>query len=222
MQLVFTVVWVLAFSAIIAYAPQYYWIIAIGFILAIIGFAVAKAIAEGRRTLASIREAPNRQPIIEIDEKEVKKLMEKDSEHLMKEQLEARKKAARLFLAFPLILVFAMAFPYVISLAGTNPQARFLVTAGFFTLWILATRPLFGGFRPVFPLIASGAKVYSDAVIIQMGRGMLGLRKPIKLKELRVVKERSFVELVMPDGRIIRLYSKNVDALAQALKQLTE
>jgi len=149
-------------------------------------------------------------------------LMEKDSDHLLKEQVEARKKAARIFLMFPLILVFAMTFPHVLALAGDNPQVRFLATAGFFTLWILATRPLLGGFKPVFPLIASSAKIYSDLAIIQVGRGVLGLRRPIRLKELRVVRERGFVELVMPDGRIIRLYSKNVDALAQALRQLSE
>ena len=218
----FTVAWVLAFSAIIALAPQYYWVVALAFLAGIIGFVVARAVAESRRTAAQLREVPSRQPLLEIDEKEVRKAMERDQEGLAREQAEARRRAAKLMLAFPIVLLFAFLFPYVIALAGEDPLMRFLATAGFFALWILATWPIFGGFRPAFPIIATGAKVYSDAVLIQVGRAVVGFRKPLRVRELRVVRERGFVELVLGDGRVIRLYSKNVDALADALRRLAE
>jgi uncharacterized membrane protein len=171
--------------------------------------------------MVSAREISKGKPIIEIDEKEVNKLLEKDKE-LMNEYKKFARASFMPLLTLPIFLVlFIILFPTLPPAAESalGPYvgihlARFLSYAAIFLLFAAISLVTF---KPqMMPRIVRNLKVYEMGLVIDK---TLGLKTPVEVNDYKVNEERKFVEFRL-NNQIFRVYYKDIKELDAVLSRL--
>lgn len=212
---------VLAFAAVMAFFPGQYLTAVLLYFVLFFGISIAMGLRAYRRGTAEAREVARGKPLLEIDEKEVNKVLEKDKGIAAEYRKMARASLMPLF-TLP-IFVAAAAFLFPVVPAYVDNALRgvvgdylatflgYLAVLSVFAILGLAT------YRPVqMPRIARNVKVYERGIVIDK---VLGLRAPVEVKGYVVNEERKFVELNL-GGQVIRIYYRDVKELDSLLSKM--
>jgi uncharacterized membrane protein len=220
-RVVISILSALAFAAVLAFFPGQYFTAVLLYFLLFFGISIFLSLRTYRQGAASAREIAKGKPLLEIDEKEVNKLLEKDKE-LINEYKKFARASFMPLLTLPIfLLLFTILFPTLPHLAESvlGPYvgaylARFLGYAAMFMLFAaisLAT------FKPqVMPRIVRSLKVYETGLVIDRA---LGLKSPIEVSEYKVDEERKFIEFRL-NNQIFRVYYKDIKELDAVLSRL--
>lgn len=212
---------VLAFAAIMAFFPGQYFTAVLLYFVLFFGISIAMGLRAYRRGTAEAREVAKGRPLLEIDEKEVNKVLEKDREITAEYRRMARASFMPMVTLPIFILAAAFLFPVVPAYVDNTLRdvvgeyaARFLgylaVLSVFAALGLVTYRPV------QMPRIARSVKVYERGIVIDK---VLGLRAPVEVKGYVVNEERRFVELNL-GGQIIRIYYRDVKELDSLLSKM--
>jgi uncharacterized membrane protein len=208
----------LAFAAVLAFFPDEYFTALLLYLLFFFGISIFLGLRTYRQGVASAQEIAKGKPLLEIDEKEVNKLLEKDKE-LIKEY---KKFARASFITLPIfLLLFMILFPALPHLAESALEpyvgaylARFL---GYATIFVLFAAISLVIFKPqAVPKIVRNLKVYETGLVIDK---VLGLKSPIEVSEYKVNEERKFIEF-KSNNQIFRIYYKDIKELDAVLSKL--
>ena len=174
-----------------------------------------------RGSVAAAQEVSKGKPLLEIDEKEVMKLMEKDKE-LVNELKKVSRSSFMPFLTLPLFIVAAsVLFPALPPLAESalggyigKAAARFLSYVLIFGIFSVISMVTFK--PPVFPRIVRHVKIYEGGIVLDKS---MGLRAPVTVESYKVNAERKFVEFKL-NNQIFRIYYKDVKELDAFLSKI--
>jgi uncharacterized membrane protein len=211
----------LGFAAILTFFPGEYFTAILLYFVLFFGISIFLGLRTYRRGMASAREISKGKPIIEIDEKEVNKLLEKDKE-LMNEYKKFARASFMPLLTLPIFLVlFIILFPTLPPAAESalGPYvgihlARFLSYAAIFLLFAAISLVTF---KPqMMPRIVRNLKVYEMGLVIDK---TLGLKTPVEVDDYKVNEERKFVEFKL-NNQIFRVYYKDIKELDAVLSRL--
>jgi uncharacterized membrane protein len=211
----------LAFAAVLAFFPGEYFTALLLYLLFFFGISVFLGLRTYRQGVAAAREIAKGKPLLEIDEKEVNKLLEKDKE-LVKEYKKFVRTSFMPLLMLPIfLLLFMILFPALPHLAESALEpyvgaylARFL---GYATIFVLFAAISLVIFKPqAMPRIVRNLKVYETGLVIDK---VLGLKSPIEVSEYKVNEERKFIEF-KTNNQIFRIYYKDIKELDAVLSKL--
>ena len=211
----------LAFAAVLAFFPGEYFTALLLYFLFFFGISVFLSLRTYRQGVASAREIAKGKPLLEINEKEVNKLLEKDKE-LIKEYKKIVRVSFMPLLLLPIfLLLFMILSPTLPHLAESilGPYigaylARFLGYAAIFVLFATISLVIF---KPqVVPRIVRNLKVYETGLVIDK---VLGLKSPVEVNEYKVNEERKFIEFKL-NNQIFRIYYKDIKELDTILSKL--
>ncbi|MEZ0319016.1 MAG: DUF2208 family protein [Pyrobaculum sp.] len=212
---------IVAFSAILTFFPGEYFTAIILYFLLFFGVSIAMGLRSYRKGVAAAQEVSKGKPLLEIDEKEVMKLMEKD-----KELIDEYKKVSRLSLmpliTLPIFIMLAtVLFPTLPSLAQSTlgsyiggTTARFLSYVAIFGIFSAISMATFK--PPVFPRIVRQVRIYESGIVLDKS---IGLKAPVSVESYKVNAERKFVEFKL-NNQIFRIYYKDVKELDTILSKI--
>ncbi|AFA39575.1 putative membrane protein [Pyrobaculum oguniense TE7] len=220
-RVVISVLSILAFSAVLALFPQFYLQALILYFIVFFGIAIFAGLRSYRKNLASAQEIAKGRPLLEIDEKDINKTLEKDKE-LLNEYKNLARKSFINFMILPLSLFVAMVlFPVLPPFVEASlkpyigPEAgRFLGYVAIFSIFAAITTAMF---RPITtPRIVRHLKVYETGIVVDKS---LGLKAPIEVTDYRLNENRKFIEF-KTNNQIFRIYYKDVKELDNILSRL--
>nr|WP_287069496.1 DUF2208 family protein [Pyrobaculum sp.] len=220
-RVLITLLSILGFSAVLTFFPAEFFTVLILYFVFFFGLSIIMGLRSYRKGVVAAQEISRGRPLIEIDEKEVNKLLEKDKELINEYKRFARASFMPLLTLPIFILLVTFLFPTLPPLAesGLGPvvgreAARFLsyvVVFGIFAVISMATfRP------PVAPRIVRNLKVYEAGLVIDKS---LGLKAPIEVTDYKINEERKFVEFKL-NNQIFRIYYKDIKELDSILSKL--
>jgi len=211
----------LGFAAILTFFPGEYFTAILLYFMLFFGVSIFLGLRTYRRGMASAQEISKGKPIIEVDEKEVNKLLEKDKE-LINEYKKFARASFMPLLTLPIfLLLFMLLFPTLPPAAesalgpyiGTG-LARFLSYTAIFLLFAAISLVTF---KPqTMPRIVRNLKVYETGLVIDK---TLGLKTPVEVDYYKVNEERKFVEFKL-NNQIFRIYYKDIKELDAILSKL--
>ncbi|MFN3804385.1 MAG: DUF2208 domain-containing protein [Pyrobaculum sp.] len=213
----------IAFAAMLTFFPGDYFTVLLLYFAIFFAISIFMGARSLKRGLAAAREISKGRPILEIDEKEIMKLMEKDKE-LVNEFRKFSRGAFTPLLLLPLFILIAVTlFPTLPPVAkqALGPHvgehlALFLSYTAIFGLFTAISLALFK--PPVMPRIARSVKIYEGGVVIDKN---LGLKTPIEVNEYKVNIERKYVEFKL-NNQIFRIYYKDVKELDGILSKIVK
>lgn len=220
---VLSLVSILTFSAILTFFPGDYLTALLLYFILFFGISIFMGIRSYRRGVSTVQEVSKGRPIIEVDVKEVNKLLEKDKE-LVKEYKRMARAWLLPMLTLPLFILLAtFLFPTLPPLAesvlgpsiGALP-ARFLSYVAVFGIFALISMMTFK--PPTAPRIVRSLKVYEAGLVIDKS---LGLKAPIEVTDYKVSEERKFIEFKL-NNQIFRIYYKDIKELDDVLSKLVK
>ncbi|MGC8994915.1 MAG: DUF2208 domain-containing protein [Pyrobaculum sp.] len=220
---VLSVASILVFSAILTFFPGEYFTAILLYFVLFFGVSILMGVRSYRRGMATVQEVSKGRPIIEIDEKEVNKLLEKDKE-LVNEYKKMVRASFLPMLTLPLFILLAtFLFPTLPPLAesalgpsiGKLP-ARFLSYVAVFGIFAIISMVTFK--PPTAPRIVRSLKVYDAGLVIDKS---LGLKAPIEVTDYKVSEERRFIEFKL-NNQIFRIYYKDIKELDSVLSKLVK
>lgn len=212
---------VLIFAAILTFFPASYFEAILLYLILFFVISIALSYKTYRRGLTTVQEISKGKPIIEIDEKEINKLIEKDKE-LYKEYRKFTKASLMPLLTLPIFIILATLLfpvvPHVVEsslgpLIGTT-IARFLGYVTLFGLFAIVSIPLFK--LPMVPRIVRSLRVYETGIVIDK---TFGFKAPLYVSEYRISEERKFIEFKL-NNQIFRVYYKDIKELDNILSKL--
>ncbi|MFN7105892.1 MAG: DUF2208 family protein [Pyrobaculum sp.] len=218
-----TILSTVVFATVLTFFPGEYFTVFLLYFVVFFAISIFMGARSLRRGITAAREISKGKPILEIDEKETMKLMEKDKELID----EFRKFSRTAFMPLLLLPVFMLIlwtlFPTLPPLAkqvlGPHIGEQFAVFLSYlaiFGLFAIISLALIK--PPVMPRIARSVKIYEDGVVIDKN---LGLKTPIEVNEYRVNTERKYVEFKL-NNQIFRIYYKDVKELDGILSKIVK
>ncbi|MEM1924867.1 MAG: DUF2208 family protein [Pyrobaculum sp.] len=212
---------IVIFAAMLTYFPDAYFTILILYFVVFLAISIFFGVRAYRRGVAAVNEISKGRPIIEIDEKEVNKLIEKDKELLSEFRKISRTSLIPLLTIPFFIILAAFLFPILPIVAETSlgqllgeKLALFISYVALFGLFAIVFTLLFK--PPVMPRIVRNFKIYETGVVIDK---TLGLKAPIEVSEYRTNTERRFIEFKV-NNQIFRVYYKDIKELNEILSKI--
>jgi uncharacterized membrane protein len=209
---------VVVFALMLTVFPGEYMAFVLAYFAIFLGLAIFLGARAYKRGVSAAAEISRGRPILEVDEKEVRKVMERDRE-LAGEYRKIARASIMPLLLIPAAVALAMVlFPAVPpALESALGQHVGALAARFLSYLLVfgAMSALFGKIaRPVTaPRIVMSLKVYDTGLVID---GKFGLKAPLEVSEYRVSEERKFVEFRL-GNQTFRVYCKNVRELDRIL-----
>lgn len=212
---------ILAFSAILTFYPGEYFTAILLYFVLFFGITIAMGLRTYRRGMATVQEISKGKPLLEIDEKEVGKIMEKDKELLAEYRRLTRSSLIPLLL-LPVFMVLATVLfptlpPLLESTAGPvigAYPARFLAYVTIFSIFSAISMLLFK--PPTMPRIVRNVKIYEGGMVVDK---VVGLKAPIEVEDYTVNPERRFIQFKL-NNQIFRIYYKDVKELDSILLKI--
>ncbi len=209
------------FAALLTLFPGDYFTVVLIYFLVFFGITMFLGIRNFRRGMAAAHDVAKGKPIIEIDEKEAMKLMEKDKELLSEFRKFSRMSLTSLFFIPVFMLAFIFLFPVLppafVNSIGPHVGVQFATFLGYLAIFGTLTAISLVAFKPpVIPRIARSVKIYEGGIVIDKN---LGLKTPIEVSDYRVNPERKFVEF-KTNNQIYRIYYKDIKELDSVLTKM--
>ncbi|ACB39658.1 DUF2208 family protein [Pyrobaculum neutrophilum] len=212
---------ILAFATILTFFPSDYFTAVLLYFVLFFAVSIFIGVRTYRRGIANVQEISRGKPLMEIDEKEVDKLLEKDKALMDEYRKFARASFMPLLILPGFILLATFLFPTLPHVAETSlgasigpTAARFISYVAIFSVFsaisMLAFKP------PVVPRIVRSLKVYEAGVVIDK---TLGLKAPLEVSEYKINEERRFIEFKL-NNQVFRIYHRDVKELDAVLSRL--
>lgn len=214
---------VVVFAAMLTFFPDAYFTVLLLYFVFFLAISVFFGLRAYRRGVAAVNEISKGKPIIEIDEKEVNKLVEKDKE-LLTEFRKISRGTLMPLLMFPVVILFAaLILPILPPLAASSlgqvigeKAALFITYLAVFGLFAAVFTIVFK--PPIMPRIVRNLKVYDNGIVIDK---VLGLKAPFQVDEYKVNTERKFIEF-KTNNQIFRIYYKDIKELNEILSKMVK